>query len=86
MTTDHYDVPTDDLVHRCEHCNRPFAEDELLTLHKGLDHPDRLDDEELAAFDEVYDEETDDLRRYQIIAVGAIVLLYFTLLIIYALI
>jgi len=86
MTTDRYNTPANAPIHRCEHCNRPFAEDELLSIHKGLDHAEQLDDEELAAFERAYDEETDELRRYQIIAVGAIVLLYFGLLLTYALI
>ena len=86
MTSDRYDVPADAEVHECPFCSRPFADAELLRLHEGLDHPDHLGDDERATFERVYDEETDDLRRYQLIAIGAIVLLYFGLLVVYALI
>jgi|AntRauTorcE11898_2_1112593.scaffolds.fasta_scaffold55550_2 hypothetical protein len=86
MTTDRYDVPADATVHQCEYCSRPFADEEQLALHRGLDHPERIDDEELTAFEEAYTQENDAIGRYRIIAIGAIVLLYFSLLIIYALI
>lgn len=86
MTTDRYDVPPDTDVHRCSYCSRPFGDEERLALHRGLEHPDRIDAGEQTAFEAAYEDETETLRRYQIIAIGAIVLLYFSLLIIYALI
>lgn len=86
MTTDRYDIPADADVQQCSYCNRPFGEHERLVLHRGLEHPDQLDADEQTAFEAAYEAETEALRRYQIIAIGAIVLLYFTLLIIYALI
>jgi hypothetical protein len=86
MKPDRYDVPADATVHQCTYCNRPFADEERLALHRGLDHSERIDDEEQAAFEEAYTRKNEAIRQYRIIAIGAIVLLYFGLLIIYALI
>jgi hypothetical protein len=85
MNRESYDVPADAPVHRCRYCDRPFADEELLALHRGLDHPERIDAEEQAAFEAAYEAESDPLRRYRIAAVGVLVMLYFGLLIAFAL-
>lgn len=85
MSTNRYDVPTDATVHRCEYCDRPFADEKLLALHRGFEHHDRIGDDELTAFESAYGSETDELRHYQILAIGTLVVLYFGLLIVYAL-
>lgn len=84
MTPDHYHVPSAETAHDCPYCDRPFPDRRLLILHLGVDHGDHIDDDELADFEDAYDEEGDELRRYRIAAVGLLVLLYFGLLIIYA--
>ena len=80
-----YDVPPDAPVRQCPYCGRPFPDEELLALHRGLDHPDRIDAEERAAYEAAYRAEADPLRRYRIAAVGVLVVLYFGLLMAFAL-
>lgn len=86
MTDHEYDVPEDAPAFECRYCGRPFAREEWLALHRGLDHPAQLDDEEVAAFREAHDDEEDDLGVFRLQALGALVLLYFFLLMIYALV
>jgi len=68
----------------CEHCGRPFAETELLALHRGHAHPRSLTVDQREAFEAAYEAETDDLRRFQLKAAGLVVLLYFGFLMLYA--
>lgn len=84
--TDDYDVPEGAEVHECRYCGRPFAREEWLALHRGLDHPAQLDDEEVAAFRAAHDEEESALGSFRLRALGALVLVYFCLLMIYALV
>lgn len=81
-----YDVPRDADVHRCQYCDRPFETADLLALHHGFDHPDAIDEDELAAFEAAYGEETDEIKHYRLVALGVLVLLYFGLLMTYALV
>ncbi|MEF8908333.1 MAG: C2H2-type zinc finger protein [Haloarculaceae archaeon] len=81
-----FDPPADADVFECGYCGRPFAEEDLLALHRGHAHPDRLTDEERAAFEAAYETETGEMRRFQLKAAGAVILLYFLLLMVYALV
>ncbi|WP_255682048.1 hypothetical protein [Natrinema sp. SYSU A 869] len=69
---------------RCPYCDRPFQRAELESLHRGLEHPDRLSDRERAAVERAAREERVELRRFRIYALGVLVVLYFGLLIIAA--
>jgi len=80
-----FDSPADDAF-ECSYCGRPFVDGELLALHRGHAHPDRLTEAERTAFEEAYDAETTEMRRFQLKAAGAVVLLYFLLLMVYALV
>jgi len=84
--TDTYDVSEDEPAHECRHCGRPFAREEWLALHRGLDHPAQLDDEEVAAFRAAHDAEESALGNFRLRALGALVVIYFCLLMIYALV
>jgi hypothetical protein len=84
MTADQYHRPADETAHECPYCERPFSDEQLLALHLGVDHGDSIDDDERAAFEAAHDDESDALRRHRIAAIGLLVLLYFGLLIIYA--
>ena len=86
MTEYEYDVPADTPAYECPYCGRPFAREEWLALHRGLDHPTQLDDEEVAAFRKAHDAEEEALGNFRLQALGALVLLYFCLLMIYALV
>lgn len=81
-----FDPPADADAVECGYCGRPFADEDLLALHWGHAHPDRLTDGERAAFEEAYETETGEMRRFQLKAAGAVILLYFLLLMVYALV
>ncbi len=84
--TDDYDVPEDETAYECGYCGRPFAREEWLALHRGLDHPAQLDDEQVAAFRAAHDAEESTLGNFRLRALGALVIIYFCLLMIYALV
>jgi hypothetical protein len=69
---------------KCDYCGHPFPTTDRLVLHKGLEHPQQLDDSEVEAFHEARSNETDELRTLRLKALGALVLLYFGLLFMYA--
>jgi len=81
-----YSAPDDAPTFECAYCGRPFARDEWLALHRGLDHPSLVDDAEVEAFREAYADEQDDLGEFRLKALGALILVYFGLLLIYALV
>lgn len=81
-----FDPPADADVFECGYCGRPFADEDLLALHRGHAHPDRLSEEEQAAFEAAYETETGEMRRFQLKAAGVVILLYFLLLMVYALV
>ena len=81
-----FDPPADADVAECEYCGRPFVDEELLALHRGHAHPDRLTAEEREAFEAAYETETTAMRRFQLKAAGVVILLYFLLLMVYALV
>jgi hypothetical protein len=70
--------------HECGYCGRPFATPQLLALHHGHAHAGDLTDAERAAFEEAYEAETAEIRRFQLKAAGAVILLYFGFLMLYA--
>ena len=77
-------VPPDAPTHVCAYCDRPFADESYLVLHRGLAHAADLSEEEREAFSEAYDEEEADLNRFRIIALGLLVILYFGFLFVFA--
>ncbi len=79
-----YEVRPELPVHRCEYCGQPFSREEWLALHWGLEHPAALDDEEADAFREAHADEEAALRTFRLKALGALLVLYFGLLMIYA--
>lgn len=85
-TDRNYDVPENESAYECRYCGRPFAREEWLALHRGLDHPAQLDDAEVAAFRAAHADEEDELGHFRLRALGALVLIYFCLLMVYALV
>jgi hypothetical protein len=71
----------------CERCGRPFPRDQadLLALHRGLAHWTVLTPAERDAYDDALAAEEADLRRFRLLALGALVLLYFGFLFAFAL-
>lgn len=68
----------------CDYCGEPFPRTDRLILHKGIEHPDRLDADEVDAFAAARSDEEAELRTLRLKAIGALVLLYFGLLFMYA--
>lgn len=79
-----YAVPPGAATVDCEYCGAPHADEELLALHRGLEHPERLTGAQRDAFETAYEREQDEIRRFRLIALGALVLLYFLLFMTYA--
>ncbi|ELZ07912.1 MULTISPECIES: hypothetical protein [Natrialba] len=69
---------------RCPDCGQPFHTRRLQRLHRGLEHPDELADRERAAVERAHREETAEIRRFRLLALGAVLLLYFCTLFLYA--
>lgn len=86
MTGRDYRVPDDAPRHDCERCEAAFATDRHLALHRGLAHGAALSDAERAAFEDARADERAELRRFRIVALGALVAVYFGLLFAYALV
>lgn len=79
-----YDVPDGAAAATCPDCGRPFPDEALLALHRGHDHDAALDDGGREAVERARAAEAADLRLFRIKALGALVLLYFGLLMVYA--
>jgi len=84
--TDEYRVPPSEPVYECERCGRPFAREEWRALHRGLEHASELNDDEIEQFRAVYEDEQGSIRMFRLKALATLVVLYFTLLMIYAVI
>ena len=81
-----YDVPADADPERCPECGRPFVREELLALHRGQAHAETLGEDEIEAFEDAYDGESERLRLFRLKALIALIVLYFGLLMTYALV
>ncbi len=69
---------------RCPYCGRPFRRTRYERLHRGRAHPERLSSRERAALERARREEDEAIRRVRLYAVGAVVVIYFGLLIVAA--
>lgn len=78
------DVPPERPAETCPYCGRPFPDAEILTLHKGRTHAERLSEEERTAVRGAREREADEVRMFQLQALGLLVLLYFGFLMTYA--
>ncbi|MBO4248483.1 C2H2-type zinc finger protein [Halomicrobium sp. IBSBa] len=79
-----YHVPTSAPLYECEYCGRPFARERFRALHRGLEHASELDDEEVERFRDAYREEEEAIGMFRLKALAALVVVYFGLLMIYA--
>lgn len=79
-----FEVPPDGDAYHCPHCETVEATERLLALHKGQAHPERLNEREQAAYEAAYQSEQERIRLGRLAALGALVLLYFGLLLTYA--
>lgn len=67
----------------CPHCGRPFSRTRYRTLHVGLEHYDRLTDEQLEAFVSEYRDESAEIKRFRLKALALLVAIYFGFLYLY---
>ena len=81
---DGYVDPDGDDHVTCGYCGAPFADEDLLALHHGLDHEDGLTESERETFEAVYEDESEDIRFFRLKAVAVLVALYFVLLMTYS--
>nr|WP_135364698.1 C2H2-type zinc finger protein [Halosimplex halophilum] len=79
-----YEVPPAETAAECEYCGRPFESEGLLALHHGRAHGSALTDDERAAYEDAYEAESGQLGRFRLKALAILVLLYFGLLMVYA--
>jgi len=89
-----YDVPPGAPVHECGICGAPFPAREDRELHRALVHGREAGDgvaggdegEEADTLEAAREREETALRRFRLKALGAVVALYFVLLMVYALV
>lgn len=64
----------------CPHCGRPFSRERYRVLHLGLEHYDRLGDDERESFVSEYRAEAAEIKRFRLKALAVLIALYFTFL------
>lgn len=86
LSTDHVHVDPDESDGSpfvCARCDRPFAYEEWLTLHRGLAHDDLTSDEHESFVNE-YETEEDELRLFRLKALIALIAIYFGFIMTYS--
>lgn len=78
------DIPAEETSEICSYCGNPFPDGEILSLHKGRTHVEVLSEEERASVREARELEADELHMFQLKALFVLVLLYFALVLTYA--
>ena len=76
------DAPAEPAV--CSYCGARFAADDLLALHRGLEHEPELTDEEREAYVGAVASEREDVRLFRLKALVALLVLYFGFIFVYA--
>lgn len=77
-------VPADAEVYTCERCGERFPRARHRDLHRGLVHGDDLTEAEREAYATASADEHADLRRFRLVSLGLLVLIYFGFLLLYA--
>ena len=78
------DVPAGAEVYACERCGERFPRERQRDLHRGLAHAADLTPAEREAYADASADEGADLRRFRIVSLGLLVLIYFGFLFLYA--
>lgn len=78
-------VPDDATPLVCPYCGFELVEETQYRLHLGWEHYDRLPADDRERFADAYRAEEAALNRFRIVALGALVALYFGFLLVYAL-
>ena len=82
MSEPAFDFDVEDAT-SCPHCGRPFSRARYRTLHVGLEHYNRLGDDEREAFVAEYREETAEIKRFRLKALALLIALYFGFFFVY---
>lgn len=69
---------------RCGYCDAGFVDEQLLSLHRGIEHPERLSEQERKAYLDARTAERDDLRLFRLKALAGLLVLYFGFVFVYA--
>lgn len=77
---------TDATVHDCPYCRRPEPTGQLLVLHVGEEHWEQATERERDRYRTAYEAESEALWRFRLIAVGALVVIYFGFLFTYSIV
>lgn len=78
------EVPEDDQQPLlCPYCRRPFAREDLVALHAGLEHYEALTPLEREAYVDAYEAEETAIRKFRLKAIGALITVYFLFLFAY---
>lgn len=76
------DAPSEPAV--CSYCGARFADDELLALHRGLEHESELPEAEREAYVDAVASEREDVKLFRLKALVALLVLYFGFIFVYA--
>jgi hypothetical protein len=79
-----YEIPPGATVAACPYCDARFPNATLRALHWERAHDDELTADERQAAATARDDETEGIRHFRLLALGALVLLYFGLVIAYS--
>lgn len=79
-----YDVPPDAPAHDCPYCEAVLPEQELLELHVGVEHEDEATDDELEAFEDTFEGESNQVFIYHLKVIVMVVAIYFIFLFTYS--
>lgn len=79
-----YDVPSDAPRHECPYCEAVLPEQELLDLHLGVEHENEASDAELEAFEETFEQESNQVFIYHLKVISLVVTIYFIFLFTYS--
>jgi hypothetical protein len=76
-------VPEGEEPIRCPYCDRPFPRRQLRDLHVGEVHADSTTGADEATYEDVRDEEGDELFMYHLKVIAALVAIYAGMVILY---
>ena len=79
-----YDVPAGAPAHECPYCEAVLPEVDLLELHVGVEHEDEATEAELEAFEDTFEQESNQVFIYHLKVISLVVAIYFVFLFTYS--
>lgn len=68
----------------CDYCDARFIDEELLALHRGMEHGERLSEQETEAYRIARGTERENIRLFRLKALAGLLVIYFGFIIVYA--